>query len=72
MNISLRIIIPTVGSSQNKFPKFSETVSCGDGRRYPSCSLCPNTNSTNTDTWCNRNCYFDKIEGTCKEKGSSA
>ena len=43
---------------------------CGNGKLYPHCGVCPNTNETSLDGWCNGiDCYYDQNEDLCKEKG---
>ena len=44
-------------------------VSCGNEKLYPSCSRCEKGNTTSSNGWCNGNCYFDNVNGICRDKG---
>ena len=46
---------------------FTETVSCGNEISAPSCNLCPKTNGTIVNAWCNGNCFYDEERKTCRE-----
>ena len=45
-------------------------MSCGNNNLSPACGLCPKTNSTHLNSWCNDNCYYDYENGTCRERKS--
>ena len=46
-------------------------VSCGDEKLYTRCSRCEKGNITSSNGWCNGNCYFDEVNGICRDKGNS-
>ena len=43
------------------------TFNCGGNQMVPECRFCPVTNEKLFTSWCDGNCEFNEIEGTCAE-----